>query len=123
MELLIQVLGILKLQIPPRWRVHYEDGSTYSDLDGPHYEAPTRAVVGVAFRRGKNGNERGLIHSVDYYWWLDNEWYGCMDKQGAGFFDYLFREGFEKYVLFGRTFNDEVWDTALKGLIADRLEA
>lgn len=103
-----------------RWRIHYEDGSTYSDLDGPHCEAPTRGVVGIAI---KMGVERGLIHGCDYYWWLNDEWYGCMDKQGAGLFDYLMRDGFEKYVLFGRTLSNEAWDAALKRLIADRLEA
>lgn len=106
----------------PLWRIHYEDGSTRSDEDGPHFEAPTRGVVGIRFARPFH-RDLGLIHSKDYYYWLNHEWYGVMDEQGAGFWDYLFREGVEKYLLFGRTFSDEVWDERLRALIADRLEA
>ena len=52
------------------WRIYYDDGSTYSDEDGPFDAAPIEGVLAVVEKRG----ERVSIHQGgDYYFRLDED--------------------------------------------------
>lgn len=90
-----------------RWRIYYSDGSTFSDRDGPPFEAPQLDVQVVAMHL----DGRGFInHGKDaYYWRPDIGWSGC---DQAGLWDYLMFYRGPKAVIFGRSVRDAVyWQT------------
>lgn len=76
-----------------QWRIHYDDGSTYSDQDGPPELAPVDGVVVVARIDVDVGRE--LLHLKDYYYWERDRWWGC---DLFGMWDYLRRPGWKKVI-------------------------
>lgn len=82
-----------------KWRVYYDDGSTYDNEDGPPEEAQKQGVICTVARDERVG--RTITTQYDFYWWNyeEEEWWGS-DK--FGLWDYLTRPG-EKIVLFGRS--------------------
>jgi len=85
-----------------RWKIYYDDGSTFSDRDGSIEKAPGRGVVIVAQEDADCG--RHILHMKDFYYWetRDGRWYGA-DAFGRD--DYLDRTGWRK-VIAGRNTGD-----------------
>ena len=81
------------------WRIWYGDDTTYSDDDGPVWDAPPTNVVCVATENYDVPGNHSVVHAFDYYWWDPPEWYG---GDLFGVFDYLCRPG-PKKIVFGRT--------------------
>jgi hypothetical protein len=85
-----------------RWRIYYDDGSTFSDEDGGPDEAPALGVQIITVADSSldpDNTGRRVWDGRDYYWWTDSEWVG---GDLFGFYDYLARPGWKR-VLFGRT--------------------
>lgn len=77
------------------WRIYYDDGTTYDNLDGPPEEAPRLGVQAVVT--------------------LHNLWYG---GDRIGYLDYMFRPGW-KIVLFGRLIDNEKYAKIKKQALSD----
>lgn len=74
------------------WKIFYEDGSTFSNLDGFPEEAPAFGVVGIA---------------------CQPDLWGCGDF--VGLIDYLAHSpGYYKVVRFGRLVANDVYDRVIK---------
>ncbi len=78
------------------WRIYYDSGATYSDVDGPIECAPCDGVIVVAQVDLDVGKE--LLHRKDFYYFERGRWFGC-DRYGLE--DYLRRPGWRK-ILAGR---------------------
>lgn len=78
------------------WLIWYDDGSSFSNEDGPPHAAPRTGVQIVAVEHTSVG--RLLWHSSDFYCWQD-EW---VPRSLLGLMDYLREPGAEKIVLQGR---------------------
>lgn len=93
-----------------KWLIFYDDGSTFSNLDGEPYDAPP---VGVIVLLQVNANGRWVFYSQDtskilcWEWRAKNEWVSC-DLVGA--IDYLYHHRGLKAVLFGRWTSDENYE-------------
>lgn len=46
------------------WIIYFDDGSTFSDADGEHYDAPDKGVVCIACRK-----QAATLHLHDWYYW------------------------------------------------------
>lgn len=81
------------------WIIYYDDGSTYTNLDGTPWDAPGRKVVCIAQVNEETG--WGARANMDYYVWDTRgnieEWWG-VDINGL--WDYLADPG-QKKVVFG----------------------
>ncbi len=61
-----------------RWRIYYDDGSTFSFEDGPAEDAPLDGVQ-VIVERFENGNVQ-IHEGCDYYYWTGDCWaYGAIN--------------------------------------------
>lgn len=87
-----------------RWRVYYDDGSTFDGSDSP-WEAPANGVQALAFETKSEAHPFRVIHTKDAYYWRDGAWYGC---DIMGLWDYLMLYRGPKAVLFGRTMYRDV---------------
>jgi hypothetical protein len=91
-----------------RWRIYYEDGSTFSDRDGDAFHAPPAGVQVIA--REDPSSPRGfrLLHGAaghrDAFYWKAGDWYGC---DMAGLWDHLLMYVGPKAILLGRTIRNE----------------
>ena len=87
------------------WRVYYEDGSVFTDADGPPWDAPRLAVQLVAQEDKRVGYR--YVSGCDFYtyepdrggWHTTDQW---------GLYDHLIRAPLP-LVLFGRNMSDEAW--------------
>ena len=52
-----------------KWKIYYDDGSTYSDELGDPFEAPARGVQIIAIEHPEVGRE--LLGKEDFYWYRD----------------------------------------------------
>lgn len=66
-----------------KWRVYYEDGSTFDNTQGEPEDAPPFKVICIRLRHRDVPGGRGVLKSdplreVDYYWWRKDHqmWYG-----------------------------------------------
>lgn len=103
------------------WRIYYDDGSTYSDDDGPVENAPCDGVIVVAQRDLDVGVER--LFFKHFYAWSDGRWLGLGDQRAPsdghwGLFDYLRRPGWKKFVA-GRTVPFAVFSSVLERAMSD----
>ena len=92
-----------------KWKIFYEDGTTFTDQDGTPFEAPTSGVLVVICENDEVG--RVLVYGQSYYfWWQEHGqwWAGNI----IGMFDYLNRPGAKK-VLFGREVPGKDWNKAI----------
>lgn len=74
-----------------RWRIYYDDGSTYSSADGAVEFAPCDGIIIIAQSDDDVGRE--ILHRKDFYYWERGRWFGC-DRYGLE--DYLRRPGWKK---------------------------
>ncbi len=79
-----------------QWRIYYDSGATYSDIDGPIENAPCDGVIIIAQADLDVGKE--ILHRKDFYYFERGRWFGC-DRYGLE--DYLRRPGWRK-ILAGR---------------------
>jgi len=58
-----------------KWRLYYEDGSTFSDLDGAPHDSPPWGVVALA----QPDIDPPITVNADYYLWRPdlNQWLEC----------------------------------------------
>ena len=98
-----------------RWKLHYDDGTTFSDRDGSPSEAPVLGVQVIAQAAGSDIG-RLIVQRRDYYWYDDGEWFG---GDLFGLFDYLSRSQGRSIVKFGRAVSQEVFQRCLDAAIAD----
>jgi hypothetical protein len=63
--------------VSPAWRIYYDDGSTFSSLDGEPHEAPPRGFICVVGYDDKNG--RYILAQWDHYYYDKeaDQWWGC----------------------------------------------
>jgi len=80
------------------WIIWYDDGSSFTNLDGKIHEAPRWGVMCIAQYSKDHG--RVIVHGYDYYFWEKDEW---LSGDLVGLIDYLTRDGIEKVVLIGRS--------------------
>lgn len=57
-----------------RWRLYYDDGTTFSSEDGAPDEAPLDGVVGVG--EEDDTGRRQTYWGADYYFWTGDGWAG-----------------------------------------------
>jgi len=106
-----------------RWRIYYDDGSTYSDTDGPVELAPCDGVLVVVQHDPDVGVER-LFYKHFYCWSVEHQrWLGVGDERAPGdghwgLFDYLRRPGWKKFVA-GRTVPYSLWARVHAAAISD----
>lgn len=87
-----------------KWKIYYEDGSTFSDEDGTIEEAPARGVICIVQADGSLGRRFEL--DEDFYVWSEAVGW----KQGwtamniFGLMDFLIELGLVK---FGRMTDDQ----------------
>ena len=103
-----------------KWRVYYGDGSTYSDLDGEAWDAPTQDVQILV--RPSNKGSRGFraMHAKDAYVWKNGEWCGV---DVMGLWDYLLNTRGPTKVIFGRWASDDTFDAIYKRATKEGLGA
>lgn len=99
-----------------QWRIFYADGSTYSDLDGPPFDAPATGVQVIAKTDANVG--RILLSCCDYYWW-DNKRGTWFSGDVAGFFQHLMMERGPKAVLFGQYISNQEFHNCVVRALAD----
>ena len=66
-----------------KWRLYYEDGSTFSDTDGQTWESPEWGIIGASQKKGnpalvgQNGDV--LLYRADLGVWHLIGWSGVQD--------------------------------------------
>jgi hypothetical protein len=83
-----------------KWRIYYDNGSTFDSLQGEPEQAPS---IGVICIKHFIENEWRIQAFTDYYIREKDEWWGA---DAPGFWQYMFRPGF-KVVKFGTNIKDE----------------
>jgi hypothetical protein len=79
------------------WVIYYDDGSTFSDVDGSPLEAPNKGVVCIADRK-----QKATMHLHDWYYWHAKlgVWWGS-DIHGLLYQLRQDREGYIRSVMTG----------------------
>ncbi len=87
---------------PPRFRIYYGDGSTYS---GDPYFAPPAGVQVVA----QENRKYPMSGKHAYYWLPESGWHACDE---AGMWDHWLMYRGPKAVIFGREMerDEEFWE-------------
>lgn len=100
-----------------RWKIFYDNGSTFTDVDGKPFDAPKRGVIAITVQDGEHG--RALCRDNDFYIW--NVYDGNELWQGVdwfGLWDYLVDPGV-KIVLFGRTIGNKEYRNLINKVVND----
>lgn len=79
-----------------QWVIFYEDGSSFSDLDGPPELAPRMYVQCIAIADISCGHY--TIAEMNFYAWHEDQW---VPHDISGLLQYLAAPGKEKIVLQG----------------------
>lgn len=95
------------------WKIYYDDGSTYSNLDGSMDSAPKLGVQVIVYVDSEVG--RVVLSMRDYYWLAAYGWDG---GDLFGLFDYLSSSGL-KLILFGRAVRTPRYRQILAQALAD----
>jgi hypothetical protein len=103
------------------WRVYYEDGSTFSDEDGPAQDAAGLGVLCIV-QWDDQLRRKEILHGdgpriVDWYWWEAENWL-CGDM--AGLVQYLAAPGAKK-ILVGRNMPNAQFRAVMKQAADDTL--
>lgn len=97
-----------------QWKIYYDNGSTFSDVDGKPHEAPALGVQAVVQADSTVG--RQVIQGRDFYYFEDGLWNSA---DVFGLWDYLCRPGAEKIVRFGRNMSSAHFHAVLKKASTD----
>ena len=94
-----------------RWKIYYDDGTTFSDEDGSLEDAPARGVQAIVCKDERLGwvVETGC----DYYVWKDGRFYA---RDIFGLFDFLIDSGLVK---FGRTITSMEYNQVFQRALED----
>jgi hypothetical protein len=95
------------------WRIWYDNGSSFSDEDGPPELAPGRGVICIVQDAERTG--RVKLSGADYYIWKEGQWFRA---DLFGLWDYLVEPGHKK-VVFGRTVARHLYNQILRQAEAD----
>lgn len=91
-----------------RWRIYYEDGTTFSDRDGDAFHAPPAGAQVIAREDATAPRGFRLLHGAtghkEAFYWKHETWQPC-DLAGA--WDYLLMHIGPKAIIWGRTIRDE----------------
>jgi hypothetical protein len=95
-----------------RWRIYYDDGTTFDNLDGRFEDAPADGVLGVVVRDADIG--RQVLHGADYYYLADD------DEQTVAYSDDLgpFLRQWGR-VKFGRWVGNTKYSKVVQAMITD----
>lgn len=85
-----------------KWKIYYDTGVTYSDVDGDPFNAPGRGVQLIAHQNIQVGRMFQLKN--DFYWWVEHK--GWLGGDLFGLYDYLLDNG-PKKVIFGKVLTNE----------------
>ena len=92
-----------------KWRLYYDDGTTFSDEDGKWDDAPMDGVQGVVITDKETG--RKVIQAKDFYFMKDDSINFTDDLNP------LLRQ--LKFIKFGRWMPNKEWKGTLKKMIED----
>lgn len=89
-----------------RWRVYYDNGSTFSNEDGTPEQSPAFGVICIVSTNDLIG--RIILHKHDWYWWIADEkvWFG---GDIFGLLDRLLHRLSTEAILQGRTVPNEAF--------------
>ncbi len=96
-----------------KWKIFYDDGSTFSNEDGEPHEAPALGVQCIVQSNEDIG--RYILDGENYYYYENTDWERC---DLFGLWDYLCRPHPNKVVRFGRNMTTPAW-RAIHKLAAD----
>lgn len=93
-----------------KYKIFYDDGTTYSDQDGNVEDAPGLGIIVIVMESVEHGRFQQARY--DYYVWKAEEdaWVGC-DLNGK--WDYDQQPGWKK-TLFGRTISNARFDSIMR---------
>ena len=98
------------MNVELKWRIYYDDGSTFSNLDGTFEEAPSDGVLGVVEKDADVG--RCVYWGKEHYYVLPDGTIGFADDLGP------FLRGLG-IIKFGRWTGKKPWTRALKRMVED----
>lgn len=92
-------MSVMKTEDPTivKWRIYYDDKSTFSSVEGTAAEAPSAGVIAIVQKEKDSGWV--VTAFKDYYWYENDEWWG---GDAPGFWQHMFKGG-AKIVKFGVT--------------------
>jgi hypothetical protein len=97
-----------------QWRIYYDDGSDYSNLDGAFKDAPSDGVLAAVFRDPQTGYK--IRRKKDYYFLMpDDGTIGETDDLGP----FLRKTGLIK---FGRWVSGSVWEKEYRRIVEEARE-
>lgn len=96
-----------------KWKIYYDDGSTYSGITFPFYAQGLGVICVLDFHNGQWHIHEG----EDFYVWnfTEDGWTGV---DMIGLFDYLQMKGVKK-VIIGRTVDNDLFDKIKKHALED----
>lgn len=98
-----------------KWKIYYEDSSTYCDLDGPVFDAPGNGVIAIAQEHPIGG--RQILAKNNHYWWR-GEKIGWLYGDLFGMYDYQIIKGPQK-VIHGRMTTNNLYQDIIKKVLED----
>ena len=102
----------------PNWRVYYDTGETFSDLDGNWAAAPQHGVVCVVVRDPTGQWGRWVLSGKDFYVkYPEGEQLFATDDL-APFFDRVGGERWE-WVKYGRNQLQDDWERIMRAAVKD----
>jgi hypothetical protein len=92
-----------------RWIIYYDDGRTFSNLEGRPSDAPKYGVQVIA--QLYEGAGRETLHAKDFYLYTRERWWGVSER---GILDWVLNRLPElEGVVEGRTISNEDFDAIL----------
>ena len=98
--------------VQPKFKIFYENGSTYSDKNGPIERAHKMGVVIILMESGQG---QRIEKEHDFYCYFPHGWVGVSQY---GLYDYLSSQGY-KLVLFGREVEENKRNTIYNSALSD----
>lgn len=94
--------------MPVEWKIRYDDGAVYSDLDGLPFSAPKFGALTITQRSELTGQE--VLFGEFLYYWRDKWW----AANTMGIIDKITHFVHEiEAVLHGRWIDDKQWNEIL----------
>ena len=97
-----------------KWKIYYEDFSTFDQSQGTPADAPATGVIAIVQDSADNGWV--VTAFKDFYWWMSNEWWG---GDAAGFWQQMFKGG-AIVMKFGISTDNDTFNEVMKRATADQ---